>query len=129
MDYLLGANNAQFSYMVGFGSQYPLQVHHCSASIPSLRLLPTPVGCSQGFVEWFSNPNPNPNVFVGAIVGGPTSVSSIFLLCHEFQFAVEIYRTSLVFIHSKMIHSSTADQTSMRKSQQRTSMLLQLECW
>lgn len=29
------------------------------------------VACSDGFNAWFNNPAPNPNVLIGAVVGGP----------------------------------------------------------
>ena len=37
----------------------------------SIKKDPTPVGCKDGFDRWFNNAQPNPNVLVGAIVGGP----------------------------------------------------------
>lgn len=57
--------------MAGFGRTPPLQVHHRSASIVSIHDDPTQVGCGQGFVDWYSKDQPNPNVLIGAIVGGP----------------------------------------------------------
>ncbi|KAJ8438724.1 hypothetical protein Cgig2_013770 [Carnegiea gigantea] len=71
VDYILGANPRNSSYMVGFGSNYPQQAHHRGASIVSIKKDPTPVGCKDGFDRWFNNAQPNPNVLVGAIVGGP----------------------------------------------------------
>ncbi|GMH09367.1 hypothetical protein Nepgr_011208 [Nepenthes gracilis] len=73
VDYILGNNPMKMSYMVGFGIKYPQQLHHRGASIPSIHALPTKVGCSQGYSSWFSKNDPNPNVHVGAIVGGPSS--------------------------------------------------------
>ncbi|XP_044428766.1 endoglucanase 21 [Triticum aestivum] len=46
-DYVLGANPAGVSYLVGF------------------------IGCMQGYDNWFLRRGSNPNVVVGAIVGGP----------------------------------------------------------
>ena len=63
----------QMSYMVGFGNKYPQQLHHRGASIPSIAHHPAKVGCNQGYSSWYSNNQPNPNVHVGAIVGGPDS--------------------------------------------------------
>ncbi|XP_031475497.1 endoglucanase 13-like [Nymphaea colorata] len=71
VDYILGQNPKSMSYMVGFGSSYPAQVHHRAASIVSINHDPSPVGCSDGFSEWFNKDAPNPNVLVGAVVGGP----------------------------------------------------------
>jgi hypothetical protein len=71
VDYILGNNPENMSYMAGFGTRYPNQVHHRSASIPSIHTSPTRVVCGEGFVSWFPSSNPNPNVLTGAIVGGP----------------------------------------------------------
>ncbi|KAL3735527.1 hypothetical protein ACJRO7_024621 [Eucalyptus globulus] len=67
IDYILGDNPMKMSYMVGFGGQYPLQVHHRSASIPwdGQKYL-----CSEGD-RWLHSKDPNPNVLLGAMVGGP----------------------------------------------------------
>lgn len=73
VDYILGNNPMKMSYMVGFGSKYPKQLHHRGSSIPSMKIHPAKVGCSDGQSQYFSSPNPNPNVHVGAIVGGPNS--------------------------------------------------------
>ncbi|KAJ8555931.1 hypothetical protein K7X08_013427 [Anisodus acutangulus] len=72
VDYILGDNPARISYMVGFGQKYPLRVHHRGSSLPSVHTHPGHIGCS----DWFQSLNsgsPNPNVLVGAIVGGPDS--------------------------------------------------------
>ncbi|CAN6463215.1 unnamed protein product [Victoria cruziana] len=71
VDYILGQNPKSMSYMVGFGRSYPTQVHHRAASIPSVNRGVSPVRCGEGFASWFSRNTPNPNVLVGAIVGGP----------------------------------------------------------
>lgn len=55
----------KLSYLVGYGSNYPLQVHHRGASIPT----DANTGC-KGFT-WLESTSPNPNVAVGALVGGP----------------------------------------------------------
>lgn len=73
VDYILGNNPQQMSYMVGFGNKYPTQLHHRGASIPSIHVLPDKVGCNDGFSSWYSSSKPNPNVHIGAIVGGPNS--------------------------------------------------------
>ncbi|PHU27938.1 Endoglucanase 3 [Capsicum chinense] len=72
VDYILGDNPAKISYMVGFGQKYPLRVHHRGSSLPSVRTHPGHIGCNDGFQSLYSG-SPNPNVLVGAIVGGPDS--------------------------------------------------------
>ncbi|XP_074306111.1 endoglucanase 14-like [Silene latifolia] len=71
VNYILGANPQRRSYMVGFGWNYPQKVHHRAASIISLKVDKTPVGCKDGFTNWFNRNQSNPNVLVGAVVGGP----------------------------------------------------------
>ena len=56
----------QTSYLVGYGDKYPKYVHHRGASIPA----DATTNCTEGFT-WFKSKNPNPNVAVGALVGGP----------------------------------------------------------
>ncbi|XP_058090996.1 endoglucanase 24-like [Magnolia sinica] len=65
VDYILGDNPMKLSYLVGYGEDYPLQVHHRGASIPA----DVKTGC-KGF-KWLESTEPNPNVAVGALVGGP----------------------------------------------------------
>lgn len=57
--------------MVGYGSNYPRQVHHRGASIVSIKQNRTVVTCKGGFNDWFDRKESNPNVIEGAIVGGP----------------------------------------------------------
>lgn len=73
VDYILGNNPMKMSYMAGHGSNFPLQVHHRGASIPSIRVLRGKVGCHDGYSSYYNSAKPNPNVHVGAIVGGPDS--------------------------------------------------------
>ncbi|GLT78176.1 hypothetical protein SLA2020_497210 [Shorea laevis] len=73
VDYILGNNPMKMSYMVGFGSKYPLQLHHRGASIPAIREHPAKVSCGGGYSSYYSSNKPNPNTHVGAIVGGPDS--------------------------------------------------------
>lgn len=54
IDYLLGENPQQFSYMVGFGDNYAKKVHHRNAI---------------GNLDINSNAN-NPNILYGGLVGG-----------------------------------------------------------
>lgn len=71
VDYILGNNPMKMSYMVGYGSKYPKQLHHRGSSIPSIKVHQTKVGCNDGYTDYFYSSNPNPNIHVGAIVGGP----------------------------------------------------------
>ena len=61
VDYILGDNPRQFSYMVGYGNAYPQQPHHRAAS----------------GVGWdgFRNGQPNAHVLTGALVGGPNQAN------------------------------------------------------
>ncbi|KAJ0237391.1 Endoglucanase 3 [Hirschfeldia incana] len=70
VDYILGVNPMKMSYMVGFGSSFPKRIHHRGSSLPSRAVRSKSLGCSGGF-QSFRTPNPNPNILVGAIVGGP----------------------------------------------------------
>uniref|UniRef100_A0A7N0V297 Endoglucanase n=1 Tax=Kalanchoe fedtschenkoi TaxID=63787 RepID=A0A7N0V297_KALFE len=72
VDYILGQNPAKMSYMVGFGANYPKHIHHRGSSLPSVRDHPDRIGCNDGFRYLYSS-SPNPNVLVGAVVGGPDS--------------------------------------------------------
>lgn len=67
LDYILGNNSMEMSYLVGYGSRYPQQVHHRGASIP----VNANSNCSDGF-KWLHTRHSNPNVAVGALVGGPS---------------------------------------------------------
>ncbi|CAI5466734.1 unnamed protein product [Closterium sp. Yama58-4] len=70
VNYILGDNPQKMSYMVGFGDNYPTRVHHRAASITSRHVDPTPFDCVTGR-KFKKSKYPNPNVLVGAIVGGP----------------------------------------------------------
>ena len=56
VDYLLGDNPRNFSYMVGFGDNYPKNPHHRNAA---------------GYYD-FETPLNNKHILYGALVGGPT---------------------------------------------------------
>ncbi|GAA0167617.1 hypothetical protein LIER_22505 [Lithospermum erythrorhizon] len=58
------------SYMVGFGQRYPQHIHHRGSSIPSIHEHPQRVGCHDGY-QFSDSGSPNPNVLLGAVVGGP----------------------------------------------------------
>jgi hypothetical protein len=61
IDYILGNNPRNSSYMVGFGNNSPLNPHHRGAS-----------GVWDGNV---SNPTPNRHTLYGALVGGPETAN------------------------------------------------------
>lgn len=65
-EYVLGNNPMNMCYLVGHGSNYPQYVHHRGASIP----VDAETGCHDGF-KWLESLDPNPNLAVGALVGGP----------------------------------------------------------
>ncbi|GAY59941.1 hypothetical protein CUMW_198310 [Citrus unshiu] len=71
VDYILGVNPIKMSYMVGFGPNFPRRIHHRGSSLPSLANHPQSIRCDGGFEPFFHSSNPNPNILVGAIVGGP----------------------------------------------------------
>lgn len=71
VDYILGDNPRATSYMVGYGNNYPRQVHHRGSSIVSIKVDPSFVTCRGGYATWFSRKASDPNVLTGAIVGGP----------------------------------------------------------
>ncbi|XP_073219777.1 endoglucanase 1-like [Cicer arietinum] len=70
VDYILGDNPKKMSYMVGFGERYPKNIHHRGSSLPSIHEHPQKISCNYGY-HYNSLGSPNPNVLVGAIVGGP----------------------------------------------------------
>ncbi|MEO0407219.1 MAG: glycoside hydrolase family 9 protein, partial [Cyanobacteria bacterium P01_A01_bin.135] len=57
VDYLLGDNPQNFSYLVGFGDDFALQPHHRNAS----------------GVDNINDPGPNAHTLYGALVGGPSA--------------------------------------------------------
>ncbi|XP_059629549.1 endoglucanase 10-like [Cornus florida] len=67
VNYILGDNPMKMSYVVGYGDQYPTQVHHRAASIPWDGQRHS---CAQG-ERWRNSKDPNPNVLLGAMVAGP----------------------------------------------------------
>ncbi|XP_039143300.1 endoglucanase 6-like [Dioscorea cayenensis subsp. rotundata] len=71
VDYILGDNPRATSYMVGYGSTYPQQVHHRASSIVSIKVNPSFVSCRGGYQTWYSRKASDPNLLDGAIVGGP----------------------------------------------------------
>ncbi|CAN8328826.1 unnamed protein product [Cochlearia groenlandica] len=75
VDYVLGDNPMKMSYMVGYGDRYPRQIHHRGSSIPSVNVHRKAFGCGEGWSIFHSH-NPNPNILVGAVIGGPHSDDS-----------------------------------------------------
>ncbi|KAE8778352.1 hypothetical protein D1007_48795 [Hordeum vulgare] len=71
VDYVLGKNPLSMSYMVGHGDKFPTHVHHRGASIPSVYAVIDTVGCMEGFDAYYNSKGADPNVLVGALVGGP----------------------------------------------------------
>ncbi|CAA3002434.1 endoglucanase 24-like [Olea europaea subsp. europaea] len=70
VDYILGDNPKGLSYMVGYSNYYPQRIHHRGSSLPSIKDHPEFIGCKDGSI-YFNSSNPNLNVLVGAVVGGP----------------------------------------------------------
>ncbi|KAM7473057.1 hypothetical protein LguiA_011240 [Lonicera macranthoides] len=71
VDYILGVNPMQMSYMVGYGTNYPRRIHHRGSSLPSVTSHPQSIRCEDGFQPFYYTSNTNPNILTGAIVGGP----------------------------------------------------------
>ncbi|KAM7273852.1 hypothetical protein ACFE04_028516 [Oxalis oulophora] len=67
MDYILGKNPKNTSYVVGYGNKFPRHVHHRGASIPNDKKKYT---CKGGY-KWLDSGKANPNNITGAMVGGP----------------------------------------------------------
>lgn len=72
VDYILGDNPMKLSYMVGYGSGFPKYIHHRGSSLPSVTHHPSHITCKGGSQYFFSK-SPNPNLLVGAVVGGPNT--------------------------------------------------------
>ncbi|KAK9050453.1 hypothetical protein SSX86_030577 [Deinandra increscens subsp. villosa] len=67
VNYILGDNPMDTSYVVGFGTNYSKHVHHRGASIPWDNQWHS---CAEGST-WLNSKNPNPNELLGAMVRGP----------------------------------------------------------
>lgn len=70
IDYILGDNPLNMSYMVGYGSRFPQRIHHRASSLPCVVDHPHLIACKNGSYYFNSN-DPNPNLLMGAVVGGP----------------------------------------------------------
>ncbi|KDP22412.1 hypothetical protein JCGZ_26243 [Jatropha curcas] len=71
VDYILGSNPLNMSYMVGYGNKFPQRIHHRGSSLPSMADHPSHIDREIGS-QFFNSRNPNPNLLVGAVVGGPS---------------------------------------------------------
>ncbi|KAJ1688393.1 hypothetical protein LUZ63_019783 [Rhynchospora breviuscula] len=67
VDYVLGNNPKNMSYIVGYGKKYPRHIHHRGASIPHNGIK---YSCTGGF-KWRDTKKPNPNLLIGAMAPGP----------------------------------------------------------
>lgn len=67
VDYALGINPLNMSYVVGHGKKFPLHPHHRGASFPSDGKR---YSCEEGWAFRDRN-QPNPHILEGAMVGGP----------------------------------------------------------
>ncbi|KAI3471055.1 hypothetical protein Pfo_027718 [Paulownia fortunei] len=70
VNYILGDNPLTMSYMVGYGKRFPQRVHHRASSLPSIVQHPQHIDCKGG-TPYFLSDSPNPNLLMGAVVGGP----------------------------------------------------------
>ncbi|XP_047974367.1 endoglucanase 8-like isoform X1 [Salvia hispanica] len=70
VDYILGSNPLNISYMVGYGDKFPRRIHHRGSSIPSLDQHPDHIACKEG-TPYFQSTASNPNELTGAVVRGP----------------------------------------------------------
>ncbi|CAA6664809.1 unnamed protein product [Spirodela intermedia] len=55
--------------------QFPRRIHHRGSSLPSVRTHPARIGCKAGS-KYYLSPAPNPNLLVGAVVGGPNTTDA-----------------------------------------------------
>ena len=56
--------------MVGYGPRFPEYIHHRGSSLPSITKHPSHITRHDGS-QLFANKSPNPNILVGAVIGGP----------------------------------------------------------
>ncbi|KAL1307838.1 hypothetical protein HN51_049738 [Arachis hypogaea] len=106
IDYILGSNPMNMSYLVGYGPRYPKRVHHRGASIVSYKENKGFIGCTQGYDNWYNSQEPNPNVLVGALVGGPDWQDNFEDQRNNFmQTEACTYNTApLVGVFAKLLH-------------------------
>ena len=70
VNYILGENPLNMSYMVGYGSCFPQRIHHRASSLPSVVDHPDNIACKSRTCYYKSN-DANTNLLMGAVVGGP----------------------------------------------------------
>ncbi|KAL5744327.1 hypothetical protein ACOSQ2_027443 [Xanthoceras sorbifolium] len=70
VDYILGSNPLNMSYMVGYGKMFPQRIHHCGSSLPSIDEHPQHIDCKSGS-SYLDSSDRNQNLLTGAVVGGP----------------------------------------------------------
>ncbi|XP_061338191.1 endoglucanase 11-like [Gastrolobium bilobum] len=106
VDYILGSNPMNMSYLVGYGPSYPKRVHHRGASIVSYKENKGFIGCTQGYDNWYGSQAPNPNVLIGALVGGPNWQDNFEDQRNNFmQTEACTYNTApLVGVFAKILH-------------------------
>ncbi|KAJ1384578.1 Six-hairpin glycosidase superfamily [Sesbania bispinosa] len=75
VDYILGNNPLGMSYMVGYGHKFPQMIHHRGSTMPSIDAYQNHLGCRDGD-QYFKSARPNPNILIGAVVGGPAQNDS-----------------------------------------------------
>ena len=75
VDYILGDYPMRMSDMVGYGSLYPKLIHHRTSYFPSKANHPQPIPWKSGFQSLYISA-PNPNILVGAMVGGPNNMDT-----------------------------------------------------
>ncbi|CAA6665864.1 unnamed protein product [Spirodela intermedia] len=69
---LLSFAKSQVDYILGTTpGTFPQQVHHRASSIVSIKVNPSFVSCRGGYDTWYGRKGSDPNLLVGAIVGGP----------------------------------------------------------
>lgn len=98
--------------MVGYGTKYPTQLHHRGASIPSINIHKEKVSCDDGVSTWYHSSNSNPNVHVGAIVGGPNSEDQFNDLRSEYTHLEPTTYINAAFVGSltALLRQTKADQ-------------------
>ncbi|KAH7537878.1 hypothetical protein FEM48_Zijuj03G0139800 [Ziziphus jujuba var. spinosa] len=75
VDYILGSNPLSMSYMVGYGEKFPQKIHHRGSTMPSIDDETNHI-CCHGGDAYFIKERPNPNLLIGALVGGPAEDDS-----------------------------------------------------
>ncbi|XP_045822932.1 endoglucanase 12-like [Trifolium pratense] len=69
IEYIMGKNPMNMSYIVGYDNKFPRHVHHRGASTPNDH---KHYSCTGGW-KWRDTDNRNPHNITGAMVGGPNN--------------------------------------------------------